>query len=57
MSLTKVEVEGGGWGTRGKACEGACQLSDMEENIEMSGIMRSRIPNLRESVQRCLSAQ
>jgi len=41
MSLTEVEVESGGWGTRGKACEGACQLSDMEGNVGMSDNMRS----------------
>jgi len=50
-------VEGGGWGTRGKVCEGACQLSDMEGNVGTSGIMRSQIPDIRESMQRCLSAQ
>jgi len=33
MSLTEVKVEGGGWGGKGKACEGACQLSDMEGNV------------------------
>jgi len=38
MSLIKVEVGGGGWGTRGKACEDACQLSDMEGNVGTSGI-------------------
>jgi len=43
MSLTEVEVEGGSWGTRGKACEGACQLSDIEGNVGTSGIMRSQI--------------
>ena len=46
MSLTEVEVEGGGWGTRGKVCEGACQLSDMEENVGTSGIWLLIIPDV-----------
>ena len=46
MSLTEVEVEGGGWGEKGKACEGACQLSDMEGNVGTSGIWLLIIPDI-----------
>jgi len=46
MSLTEVEVEGGSWGTREKACENACQLSDMEGNVGTSGIRLLIIPDI-----------
>jgi len=46
MSLTEVEVEGGSWGTRGKVCEGACQLSDMKGNVGTLGIRLLIIPDV-----------